>query len=102
MADTCREAVQEVFAGETGVLDTGQVVDRIYTRYPERPWKPNAIAAHLIGLSVNHTSSVHHPTLRKHGCLFSLGNGRYRRWNPEQDWDVGRHRRARPTCRLEC
>ncbi len=28
--------------------------------------------------------------MRKHGFLFSLGNGRYRRWNPSQDgrWDV--------------
>jgi len=73
MANTCREAVEEVFAAEKGVLDTAQVIDRIYKRYPDRPWKPNAISAHLIGLSVNHSSSVHHPTLRKHGFLFSLG-----------------------------
>jgi hypothetical protein len=90
MANTCREAVEEAFASESGVLDTAQVVDRIYKRYPDRPWKPNAISAHLIGLSVNHTSSIHHPHLRRHGFLFSLGNGRYRRWNPAQDgrWDV--------------
>jgi hypothetical protein len=82
--------VEEVFANETDVLDTGQVVDRIYKRYPDRPWKPNAISANLIGLSVNHTSSIHHPRLRKYGFLFSLGNGRYRRWDPAQDgrWDV--------------
>jgi hypothetical protein len=90
MANTCREAVEEAFAGEKGVLDTAQVIDRIYKRYPDRPWKPNAISAHLIGLSVNHSSSIHHPTLRKHGFLFSLGNGRYRRWDPAQDgrWDI--------------
>jgi len=90
MANTCREAVDEAFADENGVLDTAQVIDRIYKRYPDRPWKPNAISAHLIGLSVNHSSSIHHPTLRKHGSLFSLGNGRYRRWDPAQDgrWDV--------------
>lgn len=90
MANICREAVQEAFESEVGVLETRQVVDRIYARYPDRPWKPNAISAHLIGLSVNHTSSLHHPTLRKFGFLFSLGNGRYRRWNSEQDgrWDV--------------
>jgi endonuclease len=90
MANTCREAVEEAFANESGVLETSQVIDRIYARYPDRPWKPNAISAHLIGLSVNHTSSVHHPHLRRHGFLFSLGNGRYRKWNPAQDgkWDV--------------
>ena len=37
MANTCREAVEEVFAGEHGVLDTAQVIDRIYKRYPDRP-----------------------------------------------------------------
>jgi len=71
MANTCREAVEEAFENETGVLDTAQVVDRIYKRYPDRPWtKPNAISAHLIGLSANHTSSIHHPHLRRHGFLF--------------------------------
>lgn len=73
------------------MLDTAQVIDRIDKRYPDRPWKPNAISAHLIGLSVNHSSSIHHPTLPKHGSVFSLGNGRYRRWDPAQDgrWDIG-------------
>lgn len=90
MANNCREAVQEAFANETEVLDTAHVIERIYNRYPERPWKPNAISAHLIGLSVNHSSSIHHPTQRKHGFLFSLGNGRYRLWDPTQDgrWDI--------------
>ncbi len=51
MASTCREAVEEAFENETGVLDTAQVIDRIYRRYPDRPWKSNTISAHLIGLS---------------------------------------------------
>lgn len=78
MANNCREAVEEAFQNEEGVLDTAQIIERIYKPYPDRPWKPNAISAHLIGLSVNHSSSIHHPTQRKHGFLFSLGNGRYR------------------------
>ncbi len=85
----CREAIEEVFANESGVLSTRQVVERIYAKYPDQPWKRNTISAHLIGLSVNHPSSQHH-RVRQHAFLFSLGNGRYRRWNPEQDgvWEI--------------
>jgi hypothetical protein len=89
MAITCREAIQEAFDSEGGILETAKVIDRIYKRYPVRPWKPNAISAHLIGLSVNHSSSIHHPSLRRHSFLFSLGNGRYRRWEPTQDGQWG-------------
>lgn len=90
MAQTRVEAVEEAFADESGVLETAQVLDRIYTRYPERPWKQNSLSAALIGLSVNHSSSIHYPSDRKHGFLFSLGNGRYRRWDPARDgrWDI--------------
>jgi hypothetical protein len=87
MANTCREAIEEVFANESDVLETGQVIDRIYGRYPNHPWKPSTICAHLVGLSVNHPSSVHHPHLRRHGFLFSLGKGRYRNWNRTEDGD---------------
>jgi len=82
---TCREAIQEVFENERGILTTSEVIDKIYTKYPDRPWKRNTISAHLIALSVNHPSSIHHPSTRKHAFLFSLGNGRYRRWDSEQD-----------------
>jgi len=27
---TCREAIHEVFDGETGILSTSEVIDRIY------------------------------------------------------------------------
>jgi hypothetical protein len=87
---TCREAIVEVFANEAGILSTNQVIDRINARYPDYPWRKATIQAHLIGLSVNHQSSRYYPSLRQHAFLFSLGNGRYRRWNPEQDgaWEV--------------
>lgn len=81
----CREAIEEVFASETGVLTTRQVIDRIYSKYSDKPWKENTISAHLIGLSVNHPTSRYYPSVRKHAFLFSLGNGRYRRWNQNQD-----------------
>jgi len=82
--------MQEVFAGERGILTATAVIDKIYARYPDRPWKENTIRAHLVALSVNHPSSRHHPRARKHAFLFSLGDGRYRRWNPEQDgmWEL--------------
>ena len=82
---TCREAVQEVFENEKGILTTNEVIDRIYAKYPDQPWKRNTISAELIGLSVNHPSSIHHPSTRQHAFLFSLGNGRYRCWDRERD-----------------
>ena len=57
MADTCREAIREIFENEPGIVQTDQIIDRIYVRYPGRPWKSNTISAHLIGLGVNHWSS---------------------------------------------
>lgn len=84
MANTCREAIVEIFADESGVLETKQVINSINTRYPNCPWKPNTISAHLIGLSVNHPSSIHHPHFRRYGFLVSLGNSRYRKGNPQE------------------
>jgi hypothetical protein len=83
MANTCREAIVEIFANESGVLETKQVTNSIYTRYPDRPWKPNTIAMHLVALS-DHPSNIHHPSHRRHRFLVSLGNGRYRRGNAEE------------------
>lgn len=87
---TCREAIEAVFQSDPGVLSTSDVIARIYTEHPEEPWQRNTISAHLIGLSVNHSSSHHYPSFRRHAFLFSLGNGRYRLWNPETDgtWEV--------------
>jgi endonuclease len=87
---TCTEAIKEVFANEKGVLTTQQVADKIYAKYPDQPWKKSTITAHLMGLSVNHQSSIHYAWARKQAFLFSLGKGRYRIWDPEQDgnWEV--------------
>ena len=35
MERTCNQAVEEVFAGEKGILTTNEVVERIYKRYPD-------------------------------------------------------------------
>ena len=87
---TCRKAIEEVFATEPGVLRTSEVIERLHVRYPSDPWKSTTISAHLIGLCVNHQSSMHYPHFRRHASLFSLGNGHYRKWNPAQDgsWEV--------------
>jgi hypothetical protein len=87
---TCREAIENVFQDQAGVLSTSDVISRIYAKHPDEPWQRNTISAHLIGLSVNHSSSHHYPSFRRHAFLFSLGNGRYRRWDPEADgtWEV--------------
>jgi endonuclease len=87
---TCREAIREVFEAHPGVHTTNEIIEMVYSRYPDQPWQRNTISAHLIGLSVNHSSSHHYPTFRKHAFLFSLGNGRYRLWDRESDgtWEV--------------
>lgn len=87
---TCRQAIEEVFHDDPGVLTTSQVIERIYAKYPHQPWQRNTISTSLIGLSVNHSSSSHYPTERRHAFLFSLGNGRYRLWHPDTDgtWEI--------------
>lgn len=86
----CREAVQAIFQNEDGVLSTQEVVNRIRERFPNETWKDNTISCHLIGLSVNHSSAKHYPSLNQHAFLFSLGNGRYRRYDPNHDgeWKI--------------
>ncbi len=82
---TCVDAVKEVFDSDPGVLTTRQVIEKIYAKHREKPWRENTISAHLIGLSVNHPSCIHYPWARKQAFLFSLGNGRYRLWDPDKD-----------------
>jgi hypothetical protein len=82
---TCREAILEVFSGTDRILSTNDVVSKIYAKYSDEPWQRNTISAHLIGLSVNHSSSHHYPSFRKHAFLYSLGNGRYRLYDPDAD-----------------
>ena len=84
---TCREAIYRVFADVSGILTTDQVIERLHEHYPEDPWKTSTIRAHLIGLSVNHPSSHHYPYSRPHAFLFSLGKGRYRKYDSNNDGD---------------
>ena len=82
---TCVDAVREAVTELGGVVSTREVIDYIYRKYPNRPWKESSIRAHLIGLSVNHPTSRHYPALRKHAFLFCVDRGKYRLYNPEKD-----------------
>lgn len=75
---TCKEAVIEAVKNIGGIVTTQQVIDWVYRKYPDRPWKTNTIALHLQGLSINHPSGKHHPTLHRQACLYFVGNGRFR------------------------
>lgn len=81
----CIEAIREAFRGETGILSTNDVITRIYSKHPDRPWKDSTVRAHLIGLSVNDPTSRYYPYARRHAFLYALGNARYRLWNPNED-----------------
>ena len=82
---TCKEAVIEAVKELGKVASTREVIDCIYRKYPDKPWKPVTIRCHLTGLSVNHPSSKHYPTLHRQACLFYIGRGRYKLYDPEKD-----------------
>ncbi len=81
MPNSCNRAIEEVFKDDPGPMSVEQVIQALYDRYPEKPWKPNTIRHNLIGLSVNHSSGKHHPNLQKRAFLFYQENGQYRRSN---------------------
>jgi len=82
---TCTDAVKEAVTKLGRVVSTREVINYIYKKYPDKPWKENSIQCHLIGLSVNHPSSRYYPTQRRQACLFWVGGGRYRLYDPEKD-----------------
>jgi hypothetical protein len=86
----CRDAIRNVFDGETGVLTTDQVIDRINATHLDQPWKGITISLHLVALSVNHPQRRNHPTNSRHAFLFCVGSNRYRMWIPEHDgtWEL--------------
>lgn len=76
--NTCREEIEMVFQKNPGPLSAAEVIQIIYKRHPGKPWKENTIRDHLIGLSKNHPSGKHYPTLQEHAFLDYLGSGRYK------------------------
>lgn len=69
--------------GEIGVASSRQIISFINRTYPERPWKLSTIRAHIIGCSINHSSSHHYPGQPK--FLFTLPSGRVRLYDPNTD-----------------
>jgi len=80
---TCADAVKEAVKSFDRVVSAREVINYIYKKYPNRPWKESTINAHVIGCSVNHSSSKHYPSFPK--FLFYVGPGRYRMYNPDKD-----------------
>lgn len=86
---TCAEAIQQAVTELGRVVSTREIINYIYQKHPDRPWKESTIRAHVIGCSVNHSSSHHYPSFPK--FLFTVERGRVRLYNPEKDgrWVVG-------------
>lgn len=82
---TCKDAVIDAVKELGRVASTKEIIDCVYREYPDKPWKPVTIRCHLTGLSVNHPSSKHYPTLHRQACLFYVGHGRYKLYDPEKD-----------------
>lgn len=82
---TCKDAVINAVIRLGKVASTREVIDQIYKSYPDKPWKEASIRCHLIGLSVNHPSSKHYPTLHKQACLVCVDKGKFRYHNAEKD-----------------
>jgi len=80
---TCAEAIRQTVTEVGRVVSTREIINYIYRKYPNRPWKESTIRAHVIGCSVNHSSSHHYPSFPK--FLFTVKRGRVRQYNPETD-----------------
>ena len=79
---TCADAVEEAVRYHGGIVTSRQVFDYISPKFPNT-WKDGTIRAHLMGCTVNHSSSHHYKHFRK--FLFNVGPGRVRIYDPETD-----------------
>jgi len=80
---TCAEAIRQAVTELGRVVSTREIINYVYRKHPGRPWKESTIRAHVIGCSVNHSSSHHYPSFPK--FLFTVEMGRVRLYNPETD-----------------
>lgn len=79
---TCADAVEEAVKHYGGVVSNRQIFDYIKRKYPD-DWKDGTIRAHIMGCSVNHSSSHHYKHFRK--FLFTTGRSQVRLYDPETD-----------------
>lgn len=75
---TCTNAVIDALRDLRKPSTTNEVIDWIFRNHSEKLWEKSTIRSHLIGLSKNHPSSVHYPTLHKQACLYHDPDGKYR------------------------
>ena len=80
---TCADAVEKAVNHYGGVVTSRQVFDYINKNYPTKPWKDNTIRCHLMGCTVNHSSSHHYRHFRKN--LFAVRPGQVRLYDPQKD-----------------
>jgi len=79
---TCADALEEAVKYYGGVVTSRQIFDYFNRHYPNN-WKEGTIRAHIMGCTVNHSSSHHYKNFRK--FLYSMGPGQVRLYEPETD-----------------
>lgn len=82
---TCADALEEAVRHYGGEATSHQIFNYINKHYPSKPWKDNTIRCHIMGCTVNHSSSHHYKHFRK--LLYNLGPGHVRLHDPEKDGD---------------
>ena len=87
---TCHEAIRNLMSEAGSVLSAKEVIDRLYKKYPSKPWKESAIYAHLYGCSVNNPPAyTQHPSMPK--FLFDHGRRHYELYSRAKhgEWNRG-------------
>lgn len=72
---TCADALEEAVKHYGGVVSNRQILEYVKRKYPSI-WKDGTIRAHIMGCSVNHSSSHHYKHFRK--FLFTVGRSQVR------------------------
>ena len=79
---TCAEAIEAVFKSKNQILATKQIVAAVQSKHPDK-WREVTIRIHIMGCSVNHSSSKEYPSFRK--FLFTVSPGKVRLYDKERD-----------------
>jgi hypothetical protein len=93
---TAREAIARVFDDVDGPLTVSDVIARVRTLPGGDRWTDASLRSILGGLAPNTATSRHAPSMRRHGFLFALGGGRYRRWVKATDGSLEAARAITP------
>jgi hypothetical protein len=80
-----RDAIARVFEGTDEALSASDVIARVRALPGGDRWSDATLRTVLRALAPNAAVSRHYPSERRHGFLFALGGGRYRRWDVATD-----------------